>query len=231
MSKTILFGGSGFFGPSILEKYPDVISVGRSPPADYIKNRHIDVPNLDALSVLDNLEFDKVIFLIGNSNHRLINQHPTMGFDYNVVPLKKVLFYMQNRELKKFICFSSSLMYDESKAILPADENQPINPYVNDYIFSKFVLEQIAKFYSDKVPTITARLANIYGPTKLSRPDVVAYLMQSLNNPGEITILNTDTYRDFIFTYDAADAIVKLLDTDYIGIVNVGSGQMTKPAI
>ena len=31
MNQTILFGGSGFLGPIILEKYPHIISVGRSP--------------------------------------------------------------------------------------------------------------------------------------------------------------------------------------------------------
>jgi nucleoside-diphosphate-sugar epimerase len=33
--------------------------------------------------------------------------------------------------------------------------------------------------------------------------------------------------RDFIFTTDAASAIVKLLDTDYTGNVNLGSGTMS----
>ena len=33
--------------------------------------------------------------------------------------------------------------------------------------------------------------------------------------------------RDFIFTTDAAEAIVKLLDTDFTGTINLGSGNMT----
>ena len=32
MTKTLLFGGSGFFGPVILSKDKDIISVGRSKP-------------------------------------------------------------------------------------------------------------------------------------------------------------------------------------------------------
>ena len=32
MSKTLLFGGSGFFGPVILTKDPEIISVGRTKP-------------------------------------------------------------------------------------------------------------------------------------------------------------------------------------------------------
>ena len=225
--KTILFGGSGFIGPTILEKYPDIISVGRNPPPSYVKNKHIRISEIGDLSALDNVDFDKVIFLIGNSDHHVINVTPTMGLDYNAIPLKKVLFYMQNRNLKKFICFSTILMYDEKKITVPVSENQPINPYSNDYIFSKFVLEEIARFYSKKIPIITVRLTNIYGPTKLIRPDLVTMLIEQILSPNETIVWNENPMRDFLFTYDAADALVKLLDTDYTGIVNVGSGKST----
>ena len=97
---TILFGGSGFLGPIILEKYPQIISVGRTPPPPELKNKHIHLPDLDHLHLLDQIDFDKVIFLIGNSNHHEINTKPAMGLEYNVYPLKKALYYMQKRNLK-----------------------------------------------------------------------------------------------------------------------------------
>ena len=43
MKKTILFGGSGFFGPILLKKYPNIISVGRSKPPKGVKNTHINI--------------------------------------------------------------------------------------------------------------------------------------------------------------------------------------------
>ena len=64
---TILFGGSGFLGPYILENYPDIISVGRAAPPT--RNRHIPVKSLENLDALKDLEFDKVIFIIGNTDH------------------------------------------------------------------------------------------------------------------------------------------------------------------
>ena len=39
MKKTLLFGGSGFFGPVILSKNPDIISVGRTKPPIECKNK------------------------------------------------------------------------------------------------------------------------------------------------------------------------------------------------
>mgnify|MGYP001172258027 CR=1 FL=1 len=226
MSKTILLGGSGFLGPVILSKDPEIISVGRSPIESFLKNKHLDLPNLDNLEKLDNLDFDKVIFLIGSSNHHEINQKITMGIDYNVYPLQKILKYLSNRKLKKFICFTSMLLYDQTKLQNPVDEKQIINPYTNDYIFSKFLSEEIVKYYEKKVPSIIVRLSNIYGYTKLIRPDLVPTLMQNVLNKDEVSIWNDKPKRDFIFTEDAADAILKLINTDYTGIINLGTGEM-----
>lgn len=225
MSKTILFGGSGFLGPIILEKYPDIVSVGRSPLLPHLKNKHIDLSNLDDLTVLDSLDFDKVIFLIGSSNHHVINTMPSMGIEYNVLPLKKILFYLQKRKIKKFICFSTILLYDVKKMKLPVSETQPINPYINDYVFSKYLSEELIKFYSDKIPSIVVRFSNIYGPTRLVRPDLVPTLIQKALSQDGITVWNTKPIRDFLYTPDAADAIVKLLDTNYVGPINLGTGK------
>ena len=49
MKNTILFGGSGFFGPIILKKYPKIISVGRSKPPKNVKNKHIQISSLSDL--------------------------------------------------------------------------------------------------------------------------------------------------------------------------------------
>ena len=68
----LLFGGSGFMGPSILDRNPAMISVGRTPPPT--SNRHIAVENLDDLSALDEVDFDRVIYIIGNTD-LIIDMH------------------------------------------------------------------------------------------------------------------------------------------------------------
>ncbi len=226
MSKTILLGGSGFLGPVILSKDPEIISVGRSPIDSSLKNEHLNLKDLDDLEPLDNLDFDNVIFLIGSSNHHEINNKITMGIDYNVYPLQKILKYLSKRKLNKFVCFTSMLLYDQEKLVNPVDEKQKINPYANDYIFSKFLSEEIVKFYEKKIPSIVIRLSNIYGQTKLIRPDLVPTLIQNVLNKDDVTVWNDKPKRDFIYTEDAADAILKLIKTDYTGIINLGTGVM-----
>ena len=226
MGNTILFGGSGFFGPVILEKDKEIISIGRTKPPQHIKNKHISIKNLDDLSILDNMEFDKVIFLIGSSNHHEINLKTTMGIDLNVYPLMKILSYLEKRKIKKFICFTTILLYDQKKMVLPVDESQPINPYINKYVFSKYLSEQIVNFFSNKIPSIIVRLSNIYGYTNLRRPDLVPTIMQDIFLKDKVNIWSDKPKRDFIFTEDAADAVIKLLNCDYTGIINLGTGEM-----
>ena len=226
MSKTILFGGSGFFGPVILKKDESIISVGRTKPPQELKNKHIDLKDLNDLSILDKLDFDKVIFLIGSSNHHEINLKSTMGVDFNVYPMVKILSYLKERKIKKFICFTTILLYDKNKMTLPVDEMQAIDPYINDYVFSKYLSEEIIKLYKNFVPSIIIRLSNIYGYTKLKRPDLVPTIMQDIFLKKKVTIWSDIPKRDFIFTEDAADAVLELLNTEYIGVLNLGTGQM-----
>ncbi len=230
MKKTILFGGSGFLGHIFLREYPDIVSVGRNHPSQYgseIKNTHIYIPDMDNLHLLDDIEIDNVIFLIGNSNHHEINSSCMMGIEYNVIPLKKILHYLKGRKINKFVCFTSILLYGNEPKGRPVNENDEIFPYQNEYIFSKYLAEQVVEFYKNEIPIINIRLCNIYGDTSLMRPDLVPTLIKDVLTKENPTVWNTKPKRDFIFTTDAASAIVKLLETDYVGNINLGSGSMS----
>ena len=57
MKNTVLFGGSGFFGPIILKKYPNIISIGRTKPPKELKNKHIQIKNLNNLKKIRLYQF------------------------------------------------------------------------------------------------------------------------------------------------------------------------------
>ena len=170
---------------------------------------------------------DKVIFLIGSSNHHEINQSINMGIDLNVYPLNQALSYFAKRKIKKFMCFTTILLYDQKKLILPVDETQEINPYINKYVFSKYLSEQIVQYFGNSISSIIVRLSNIYGYTKLRRPDLVPTIMQDVFTKEEVKIWNDEPKRDFIFTEDAAEAVIKLIDSNFQGVINLGSGKMS----
>lgn len=227
---TILFGGSGFLGPYILEKCPEMISIGRTPPRT--DNRHIQVDSLNDLKALKDVEFDKVIYIIGNTDHhsmekeRLDPGEPT-AFDFHVIPLLQTMEQLKHYPIKKFIHFSTILIYDEKKITLPVSELSPIDPYKNRYVLSKYMAEEASRFYAKWIPTITVRFSNLYGPTPLERYDLIHILSRQLLAEGQAQVWSTKPQRDFIYVDDAAEAIIKLLDTDYTGTLNLGTGVMT----
>jgi len=225
VKKTILFGGSGFFGPIILKKYPKIISVGRTRPPKDVKNKHIFLKNLNNLSRLNQINFDKVIFLIGSSNHHVINKNINIGIQYNFEPLIKIMEYLKKKKIKKFICFTTILLYKNEKPGSAVSERNRVDPYKNNYIFSKHLMEEVVNFYKKKIPSIVVRLCNIYGYSKLRRPDLVPTIMQDIFKKKNISVWSKKPIRDFIFAEDAADAVIKLLNSKFTGVVNIGTGK------
>lgn len=227
---TILFGGSGFLGQQILQECPDVISVGRTAPPTY--NRHIHVDSLADLEALRPVPFDKVIYTIGHSDTRNLSREdvrqgqPT-AFDYHVTPLLQTMEQLKGRAINKFIHMSTCLIYDEKKIKLPVSEQSPTDPYKDRYVLSKHLAEEACKFYSRWVPIINVRLANLYGPTRLKRFDLIYTLINQLLDKGKGQVWTTQPERDFIYVEDAADAIIKLLESDYTGTLNLGTGRAT----
>jgi len=228
--RTILFGGSGFLGPYILRNYPGVISVGRTPAA--APNRHIHIDSLGDLDGLRDVDFDKVIYIIGNTDHHNLEKEDLprgeeTAFDYHVVPFLRTMEQLKHFPIRKLIHFSTILIYDEKRISLPVSENAPINPYKNRYVLSKYMAEEACKFYQRWVPIINVRLSNIYGPTPLQRFDLIHVLIRRLLSEGKAQVWSTKPERDFIYVEDAAHAIVQLLESDYMGTLNLGTGTMT----
>ena len=225
MSDVYLIGPTGFLGESFCRLSPDIISVGRSRPFNKSK-KHIKIGSDLDFSYLDEESLEYVIFLIGSSDHEVINNHPTLAFEMNVLPLAKFLYYCskRNQRPKKVITFTTMLQYDSAEMQLPCDENQAIKADQNNYILSKVMAENISNLYRNYFDIIDIRLSNVYGPTHLNRPDIVPTLLQKALRGKEITVWNKKPTRDFVFVEDVVNSVLSLLHTDYSGPINVGSG-------
>jgi UDP-glucose 4-epimerase len=206
-----------------------MISVGRSEPPT--ENRHVHVESLNDLRALDDLDFDRVVYIIGNTDHhnlekeRLDASEPS-AFEYHVTPLIRTLEQLKHRPLRKFIHFSSMLVYDPTRITIPVSEDAPIDPYRNRYVLSKYLAEEVSKFYEQWIPIVTCRFCNLYGPTPLERFDLIHVIARQLLANGEAEIWSGEPMRDFIYATDAADAIIRLLESEFTGLLNLGTGTM-----
>ena len=224
--KTILIGPTGFMGPSFLEKDSSIIAVGRSKLPNHLDNEFFYIGSDESFSELDKLDFQNVIFLIGCSDHHILNQHPTLAIEKNVLALSRFLWYLKKskRKVNKIINFTTMLQYDTQKMKLPCDELQPRNPSINNYILSKYVSELITEQHRDDYDIIDVRISNVYGPTKLMRPDIVPSTIWSLIHNNSASVWTKKPKRDFIYVDDVIDAVLKLIQTDFSGSVNLGTG-------
>ena len=87
--------------------------------------------SLADLDCLKGVPFDKVIYIIGNTNHsnlerEMIPHGEPTAFDYHVTPLLQTLEQLKQYPIKKFVHFSTILLYDEKKITLPVSENAPL---------------------------------------------------------------------------------------------------------
>ena len=220
-----LVGPTGFLGESFCRLSQNIVSVGRSRPTNH-SQRHIHIGNDLDFSILNDECLEYIIFLIGSSDHEVINNHPTLAFEMNVLPLAKFLHYcsQRNQKPKKVITFTTMLQYDTNEMRLPCDETQAIKADQNNYVLSKVMAENISNLYRKYFDIIDIRLSNVYGPTHLKRPDIVPTLVQKALCNKEISVWNKRPIRDFVFVEDVVKSVLALLQTDYSGPVNVGSG-------
>lgn len=223
--KNIVIGSTGFMGQYFLEADPYAISLSREKTkGNWIQ---FDIFDIDYFFHAHGKMFEgaNVIFLIGCSNHHLINKGGSYGFEMNLMPLKKILGKLEKLNINKFVCFTSILLYGDKAKGYPVSEFDTIYPFQNEYIFSKAMAEEVCRFYQDRIPIINVRLSNIYGATNLNRPDLVPTLMRDVIKKDNPSVWNKTPKRDFIYVKDAVTAVLKLVETDFEGYINIGSGK------
>lgn len=224
--KTILIGPTGFLGENFLRLNPKITAVGRHKPYNNV-NDFVKIDEYFNFSPLDNLLFDRAIFLIGSSDHKVINNHRSLAYDMNVLPLAKFLFYCSKRKTKpkKIVTFTTMLQYDSKTMNIPCNEKQPINPYESNYVLSKVMAEQLSMFYRKFFDIIDIRLSNVYGPTHLIRPDLVPTLLyKAIVKKEKISVWSKKPIRDFVYVDDVIYAVMNLLNSKFSGPINIGSG-------
>lgn len=227
--KIIVTGGSGFIGknliPKLIEAKANVLNISLN-EVKGIKNIRTDLTDTN-FSFLDDLDVDYVVHLAAfSSPARSKNEEET--FKLNVDATRKFFDKLSEKNVKKVIFMSTSVIYKESDE--PLNEESDLDANTSD-IYTRTKLEggrMCEEFRKNGLPVIVFRLSNTYGPyqqwKESQTPTLIPTLISDAILHKKIVVWNKKPVRDYIYVEDVVDAIIKGLDSEFAGTLNLGTG-------
>ena len=238
---SLVTGAAGFIGSHLTEKLLELghrvigiddLSSGRMENINHLRQEHFhfiqkDIRQIESVKL--DCEINYVFHLAGKADIVPSITNPQSYFDANVQGTFQMLEWSRRQNIKKFIYAASSSCYGIAGQI-PSRESDPVSPQY-PYALMKYLGEQMvihwAKVY--KLPTISLRLFNVFGPrsrTSGAYGAVMGVFLSRMANNLPITIVsNGEQRRDFIYIEDVVWAFIKASWSDFSGeIFNVGRG-------
>jgi UDP-glucose 4-epimerase len=239
--KVLITGGAGFIGSHLVDALiaggHDVIVV------DHHRKDKLRFPNPQAtiykLSFQDpglaqifaSEKPDAVCHLAAQISVTRSVTDPVWDANTNIVSAINVLDLAKQFGCKKFIFASSggAIYGDHPERPTPEKyDTQPISPYGISKQSFEYYLDLYRQHFG--VPTVSLRFSNVYGPRQLSAGEasVIAIFLERLRTGALATIFGDgSTTRDYLFVRDAVEAFVKALTSDFVGTVNIATGEET----
>jgi UDP-glucose 4-epimerase len=169
---------------------------------------------------------DMVIHLAAIHFIPYCNQNPLESSDINIRGTMNILAASKKvPNLKKVLFASTAAVYPISD--FAVEETDTLNP-MDIYGLSKLTGEQLCeKFYLEtKIDTIVCRFFNAFGPNE-TNPHLIPEIERQIKGGlRKIELGNLTPKRDFIHTYDMAEAVQKLIELEESGYdcFNLGRG-------
>lgn len=239
MKKILITGGAGFIGSAIIDKLHkqghelfvlDNLSFGSRDFIPAIDDKHFfNIDILDEKLVdecFDIVKPDIVVHLAAIHFIPYCNSHPFESAKINIQGTRNVLKACSTLEnLEKIFFASTAAVYPIIDEKISEDVGK--NP-LDIYGLSKVVGEDLVRlFYLDtKVPSIICRFFNAFGPNE-TNPHLIPEIQAQVNNGSKsLKLGNMTPKRDYIHTYDMAEAVSLLLEKFNEGLdtFNLGSG-------
>jgi UDP-glucose 4-epimerase len=242
--KCLVTGGAGFIGSHLVDRLLadgnqvrviDNFSTGRQENLSH----HQDNKNLTVIKA-DVSDFDSIrihfydvdmvfhIAALADIVPSIIN--PLDYYRANVSGTASVLEAARLAKVKKLVYAASSSCYGIPDSF-PTSESADIRPEY-PYALTKYLGEQIVLHWGKvyKLPVVSLRLFNVYGPRSRSSGTYGAvfgvFLTQKLNHKPFTVVGNGKQTRDFVFVKDVVEAFILASESDYNGeTMNVGSGK------
>lgn len=251
MKRALVLGGGGFIGSHMVKRLKDegywVRSVDLKTPS-YSQSRADefivgDLRNSDFVdSVIDG--FDEVYQFaadMGGAGYIFTGEHDADVMHNSASINLNVLNSLKNKSPKTKIFYSSSAcIYPEHNQMDPSNPNceessaYPANPD-SEYGWEKLFSERLYfSFYRNYgIEVRVARYHNIFGPEgtwnggKEKAPAAICRKVALASDGDSIEIWGDgEQTRSFLFIDECIEATRRLMDSDFIGPVNIGSEEM-----
>jgi len=232
MSSVVITGAGGFLGrhllAALLRRGFMVHALGRGAvlqtlPAQ-VRWHRVDLLNRTSTrAVLGSIRADGLIHLAWETAHGGYWQS-AKNLDWTAASLNLLLDF-QGSGGRRAVIAGSSAEYDWSGASALDEERTPLRP-ASLYGHSKNALREIFEAWAPQAGLSWAwgRIFNIYGP--FENPErLVPRTIRTLQDGRKLAFDNGVLVRDFLHVEDAADAFAALYASNWVGAVNIASGE------
>ena len=240
MDHIIITGGSGFVGSNLtfeLEKrYPKaqltVIDDFRSSSFKNLLGFKGDVLAYNVadpkwMEVLKNRPVD-LIFHLASITDTTVHDQEKMMVD-NVEAFRNILEFAVDKSCDVVYASSAAVYgsFGDSRPIRESDAGMPNNIYG----FSKWIMENVAREYQDKIKTVGLRYFNVFGPREYFKGHAASMIyqlfLQMRDGKRPRIFKYGEQKRDFVYVKDVVEATIAAKDSKESTAMNVGTGRAT----
>lgn len=235
--KTLITGGAGFIGSAVTAKLQaegheiailDNLSFGNREfiTVEDAAFHNADILNREAVDAIFNtFRPQQVIHLAAVHFIPWCNEHPYEASDINIRGTIHILDACKKYKVEKVFFASTAAVYPiYDHAVKETDATGPLDIYG----LTKLTGERLCNEFhlATGTPVIVCRFFNAFGPNE-TNPHLIPEIQKQVNSGlRRIKLGNLTPKRDFIHTYDMANAVSVLLKNVKAGIetFNLGRG-------
>ena len=175
-------------------------------------------------------KFDWIFHLAAYADIVPSVEKPIEYYENNTNQSMRLMQYVLKHKPLKIVYAASSSCYGIPKNY-PTSENEKLDPrypYAMTKLWTELMIMELSQFY--KVPAISLRLFNVYGPrarTNGAYGAVMGTFLAQLKADKPLTVVGDGTQtRDFIHVDDVVEAFILAAKSDKASkIYNIGSGR------